>query len=78
MTDPIEAPTTETAPPDGAADLTGPPPTKETASPEIAQGEGLTEAPAPGSDVVTERAPEEELLAPNIPRLERPMGTSRT
>jgi len=78
MTDPIEAPTTETAPPngaDGAAELTGPPPTKETASPEIAQGKGITEPPAPGSDVVTE--PAEELLAPNIPRLERPMGTSR-
>ena len=74
MTDPIEAPTPETAP---SAELTGPPPTKETASPEIVQGEGLTDPPAPGSDVVTARGPEEELLAPNIPRLERPMGTSR-
>ncbi len=72
MTDPTEAQTPATAP---AAELTGPPPTKETASPEIAQGDGVTEAPAPGSDVVTE--PAEELLAPNIPRLERPVGTSR-
>ena len=75
MTDPIEAPTNPTAAHDGAAEVTGPPDTKETAAPEVDQGAGISEAPGPGSDVVTQ--PEEELLAPTIPRLERPMGSSR-
>lgn len=72
MTDPTEAPTQEPA-----AD-TGPPPVKETAAPEIAQGEGISvpadPALAPAAPAVAEEPP----IAPEIPRLERPVGTSRT
>ncbi|HSO37582.1 MAG TPA: signal peptidase II [Labilithrix sp.] len=64
MTDPTEAPTHETAP---TGDVAGPPPTTETAAPEIAPS---AEPPAP-------IVPAEELLAPDVPRLERPMGTAR-
>jgi signal peptidase II len=71
MTDPTDVPTQAAAP---EGDLTGPPPTKETAAPEIAQGEGISAPPAVDAPVVPA---EEPPIAPEIPRLERPAGTSR-
>ncbi len=74
MTDPTDA-----AAPQEPSD-TGPPPTKETASPEIVQGEGVSAPPAIDPSLVTELgAPEPVILpiAPDIPRLERPAGTSK-
>jgi signal peptidase II len=72
MTDPTEAPTQE--PTD-----TGPPPVKETAEPEIAQGPGISE---PADPTVAPAAPDagptdEPPIAPDVPRLQRPSGTSR-
>lgn len=70
MTDPTEAPTQEPT-------ETGPPPAKETAAPEIAQGEGIS---VPADPAVAPAAPsvaEEPPIAPDVPRLERPDGTSR-
>jgi lipoprotein signal peptidase len=70
MTDPTEAPTQ--SPTD-----TGPPPVKETAAPEIAQGEGISEPADPALAPAAPSVAEEPPIAPDIPRLERPAGTSR-
>jgi signal peptidase II len=56
---------------------TGPPPAKETAAPEIAQGEGISAPPAIDPPLVPEPSGEEPLLAPDVPRLERPAGTAK-
>lgn len=75
MTDPTEAPPQEPA-------ETGPPPTKETAAPEIAQGEGISVPADPAvAPAAPSAVPEEPLaeppIAPDVPRLERPAGTAR-
>lgn len=64
MTDPTQQPTPEPV-------ATASPPAKETQAPELAQGEAISAlAPSPS---VSEEPP----IAPDIPRLERPSGTSR-
>jgi signal peptidase II len=70
MTDPTEASTQEPS-------VTGPPPTKETAAPEIAQGEGISAPPAFPAPPEPAQIPELPPIAPGVPRLERPAGTSQ-
>ncbi len=75
MTDPTEAPQEST-------EATAPPPPKETAAPEVLQGEGITappEAPAaPEGSAPLAITPElQSPIAPDVPRLERPAGTAR-
>lgn len=59
-----------------APEGTGAPPAKVVAEPEAPQGEGISAPPQPGSDVAAP-PPEELPIAPEVPRLERPLGTAR-
>jgi signal peptidase II len=78
MTDPTEAPQEST-------EATAAPPPKETAAPEVPQGEGITAPPASpsvaadGTIVAPETvvAEQEPPIAPGVPRIERPAGTAR-
>jgi signal peptidase II len=54
-------------------DPTEAPPPKETDAPEPPQGEGISAPPAPEAPAPP---PEEPPIAPGVPRLERPAGTS--
>ena len=70
MTDPTEATHESTEAP---APIGEPLPAKETASAEIVQGEGITAPPAAEIAVLAPEPP----IAPDVPRIERPAGTSR-
>ena len=70
MTDPTEQPSHEPT-------ATAPPPPKETQEPEIAQGEGTSAPPNAALAPASPSAGEEPPIAPEIPRLERPSGTSQ-
>ena len=56
------------------AEPTDAPPPKDDAAPEVEQGEGYTEPPA--ADAPAPPA-EEPPIAPDVPRLQRPLGTAR-
>jgi signal peptidase II len=80
MTDPTEADSLSRPQEPSAAggEATAPPPAKETAAPEVPQGEGISAPPAADApEAARASAPEEPPLAPGVPRLERPAGTAR-
>lgn len=72
MTDPTEA-----APSEASSEDTGPPSAKEVASPEIVQGDGVSAPPAPDPPLVPDPEPVIAVIAPGVPRLERPAGTAK-